>query len=234
MTHLSAIEQEYFDDEIASKLQDDTQTMPRILILYGSVRQRSYSRFAAEEAGRLLSEMGAEVKIFNPSGLPLPDDALETHQKVRELRELVRWCDGMVWSSPERHGAMSSVMKAQIDWIPLSEGAVRPSQGKTLAVMQVSGGSQSFNTVNQMRILGRWMRMFTIANQSSVPKAWQEFDDEGRMKPSAWYDRIVDVAEELFKITLILKGHTEYLADRYSERKESHQSLSARVNQEKI
>ncbi|MCA1921059.1 arsenical resistance protein ArsH [Buttiauxella noackiae] len=234
MTHLSAIEQEYFDDEIASKLQDDTQTMPRILILYGSVRQRSYSRFAAEEAGRLLSEMGAEVKIFNPSGLPLPDDALETHQKVRELRELVRWCDGMVWSSPERHGAMSSVMKAQIDWIPLSEGAVRPSQGKTLAVMQVSGGSQSFNTVNQMRILGRWMRMFTIPNQSSVPKAWQEFDDEGRMKPSAWYDRIVDVAEELFKITLILKGHTEYLADRYSERKESHQSLSARVNQEKI
>ncbi len=138
MTHLSAIEQEYFDDEIASKLQDDTQTMPRILILYGSVRQRSYSRFAAEEAGRLLSEMGAEVKIFNPSGLPLPDDALETHQKVRELRELVRWCDGMVWSSPERHGAMSSVMKAQIDWIPLSEGAVRPSQGKTLAVMQGS------------------------------------------------------------------------------------------------
>ncbi|WP_034455582.1 arsenical resistance protein ArsH [Buttiauxella noackiae] len=234
MTHLSAIEQEYFDDEIASKLQDDTQTMPRILILYGSVRQRSYSRFAAEEAGRLLSKMGAEVKIFNPSGLPLPDDALETHQKVRELRELVRWCDGMVWSSPERHGAMSSVMKAQIDWIPLSEGAVRPSQGKTLAVMQVSGGSQSFNTVNQMRILGRWMRMFTIPNQSSVPKAWQEFDDEGRMKPSAWYDRIVDVAEELFKITLILKGHTEYLADRYSERKESHQSLSARVNQEKI
>lgn len=234
MTHLSAIEQEYFDDEIASKLQDDTQTMPRILILYGSVRQRSYSRFAAEEAGRLLSKMGAEVKIFNPSGLPLPDDALETHQKVRELRELVRWCDGMVWSSPERHGAMSSVMKAQIDWIPLSEGAVRPSQGKTLAVMQVSGGSQSFNTVNQMRILGRWMRMFTIPNQSSVPKACQEFDDEGRMKPSAWYDRIVDVAEELFKITLILKGHTEYLADRYSERKESHQSLSARVNQEKI
>ena len=205
MVDLPAIEPAYFDDALASKLTGNNETMPRILILYGSVRERSYSRFAAEEAGRLLAKMGAEVKIFNPSGLPLPDDAPESHPKVLELRELVRWCDGMVWSSPERHGAMSSVMKAQIDWIPLSEGAVRPSQGKTLAVMQVCGGSQSFNTVNQMRILGRWMRMFTIPNQSSVPKAWQEFDDEGRMKPSAWYDRIVDVAEELFKITLILK-----------------------------
>jgi len=178
--------------------------------------------------------MGAEVKMFNPSGLPLPDDAPETHPKVVELRGLVRWCDGMVWSSPERHGAMSAIMKAQIDWIPLSEGAVRPSQGKTLAVMQVCGGSQSFNAVNQMRILGRWMRMFTIPNQSSVAKAWQEFDDNGRMKPSSWYDRIVDVAEELFKITLLLKGHAGYLADRYSERKESHQALSERVNQAKI
>lgn len=234
MTHLPAIEPQYFDDAIASKIQGDKLTAPRILILYGSVRQRSYSRFAAEEAGRLLTKMGAEVKIFNPSGLPLPDDAPETHPKVLELRELVRWCDGMIWSSPERHGTMSSVMKAQIDWIPLSEGAVRPTQGKTLAVMQVCGGSQSFNTVNQMRILGRWMRMFTIPNQSSVPKAWQEFDDEGRMKPSAWYDRIVDVTEELFKMTIILKGHTGYLADRYSERKESHQELSTRVNQEKI
>lgn len=234
MTHLPAIEPQYFDDAIASKVQGDKLTAPRILILYGSVRQRSYSRFAAEEAGRLLTKMGAEVKIFNPSGLPLPDDAPETHPKVLELRELVRWCDGMIWSSPERHGTMSSVMKAQIDWIPLSEGAVRPTQGKTLAVMQVCGGSQSFNTVNQMRILGRWMRMFTIPNQSSVPKAWQEFDDEGRMKPSAWYDRIVDVTEELFKMTIILKGHIGYLADRYSERKESHQELSTRVNQEKI
>lgn len=234
MQHLPAVEQACFDDAISRKLLSDGQIPPRILILYGSTRQRSYSRFAAEEAGRLLEQMGAEVKIFNPSGLPLPDDAPDTHLKVLELRALVRWCDGMVWSSPERHGAMSSVMKAQIDWIPLSEGAVRPSQGKTLAVMQVSGGSQSFNTVNQMRILGRWMRMFTIPNQSSVPKAWQEFDEEGRMKPSAWYDRIVDVAEELFKITLILKSHTPYLADRYSERKESHQELSSRVNQHKI
>ncbi|VTT28481.1 arsenical resistance protein ArsH [Klebsiella pneumoniae] len=234
MQHLPAVEQACFDDAISRKLLSEGQIPPRILILYGSTRQRSYSRYAAEEAGRLLEQMGAEVKIFNPSGLPLPDDAPDTHPKVLELRALVRWCDGMVWSSPERHGAMSSVMKAQIDWIPLSEGAVRPSQGKTLAVMQVSGGSQSFNTVNQMRILGRWMRMFTIPNQSSVPKAWQEFDEEGRMKPSAWYDRIVDVAEELFKITLILKSHTPFLADRYSERKESHQELSRRVNQHKI
>ncbi|EHZ4723918.1 arsenical resistance protein ArsH, partial [Escherichia coli] len=166
---------------------------PRILMLYGSVRERSYSRLATEEAGRLLTAMGADVRIFNPSGLPLPDDAPESHPKVMELRELVRWSEGMVWCSPERHGAMTGIMKAQIDWIPLSEGAVRPSQGKTLAVMQVCGGSQSFNTVNQMRVLGRWMRMITIPNQSSVAKAWQEFDDDGRMKPSPYYDRIVDV-----------------------------------------
>lgn len=162
----------------------------RILMLYGSVRERSYSRLATEEAARLLTAMGAEVRIFNPSGLPLPDDAPESHPKVMELRELVRWSEGMVWCSPERHGAMTGIMKAQIDWIPLSEGAVRPSQGKTLAVMQVCGGSQSFNAVNQMRILGRWMRMITIPNQSSVAKAWQEFDEDGRMKPSSYYDRI--------------------------------------------
>lgn len=176
---------------------------PRILMLYGSVRERSYSRLATEEAGRLLTAMGADVRIFNPSGLPLPDDAPESHPKVMELRELVRWSEGMVWCSPERHGAMTGIMKAQIDWIPLSEGAVRPSQGKTLAVMQVCGGSQSFNTVNQMRVLGRWMRMITIPNQSSVAKAWQEFDDDGRMKPSPYYDRIVDVMEELMKLALL-------------------------------
>lgn len=232
MEHFPALNADCFDQQIAERMK--LQELPRILILYGSVRERSYSRFAAEEAGRLLTAMGAEVRLFNPSGLPLPDDAPDTHPKVIELRGLVRWCDGMVWSSPERHGAMSAVMKAQIDWIPLSEGAVRPSQGKTLAVMQVCGGSQSFNAVNQIRILGRWMRMFTIPNQSSVAKAWQEFDENGRMKPSSWYDRIVDVAEELFKITLLLKGQTGYLADRYSERKESHQELSSRVNQDKI
>ncbi|MDX7496633.1 arsenical resistance protein ArsH [Raoultella ornithinolytica] len=232
MADFPALQHEFFDFELANKLPD--RAPPRILILYGSLRERSFSRFAAEEAGRLLTAMGASVQTFNPSGLPLPDDAPESHPKVVELRERVRWCDGMIWSSPERHGAMSAVMKAQIDWIPLSEGAVRPSQGKTLGVMQVCGGSQSFNAVNQMRILGRWMRMFTIPNQSSVPKAWQEFDEQGRMKPSPWYDRIVDVSEELFKITQLLKGHTPLLAGRYSERKESHQALSARVNQAKI
>lgn len=203
-------------------------------MLYGSVRERSYSRLATEEAGRLLTAMGAEVRIFNPSGLPLPDDAPESHPKVMELRELVRWSEGMVWCSPERHGAMTGIMKAQIDWIPLSEGAVRPSQGKTLAVMQVCGGSQSFNTVNQMRVLGRWMRMITIPNQSSVAKAWQEFDDDGRMKPSPYYDRIVDVMEELMKFTLLTRANAAYLVDRYSERKESAEELSRRVNQSKI
>lgn len=232
MVQFPALNAGCFDQQIAEQLKQ--QEPPRFLILYGSVRDRSYSRFAAEEAGHLLMAMGAEVRMFNPSGLPLPDDSPDTHYKVIELRELVRWCDGMVWSSPERHGAMSAVMKAQIDWIPLSEGAVRPSQGKTLAVMQVCGGSQSFNAVNQMRILGRWMRMFTIPNQSSVAKAWQEFDENGRMKPSPWYDRVVDVSEELFKITLLLKGQRDYLADRYSERKETHEELSRRVNQEKI
>lgn len=203
-------------------------------MLYGSVRERSYSRLATEEAARLLTAMGAEVRIFNPSGLPLPDDAPETHPNVMELRELVRWSEGMVWCSPERHGAMTGIMKAQIDWIPLSEGAVRPSQGKTLAVMQVSGGSQSFNAVNQMRILGRWMRMITIPNQSSVAKAWQEFDEDGRMKPSSYYDRIVDLMEELMKFTLLIRGNSAYLVDRYSERKESAEELSRRVNQNKI
>ncbi|CNH75429.1 putative arsenic resistance protein [Yersinia massiliensis] len=206
----------------------------RILMLYGSVRERSYSRLATEEAARLLTAMGAEVRIFNPSGLPLPDDAPDSHPKVMELRELVRWSEGMVWCSPERHGAMTGIMKAQIDWIPLSEGAVRPSQGKTLAVMQICGGSQSFNAVNQMRILGRWMRMITIPNQSSVAKAWQEFDEDGRMKPSSYYDRIVDVMEELVKFTLLTRGNSAYLVDRYSERKESAEELSRRVNQSKI
>ena len=178
--------------------------------------------------------MGAETKIFNPSGLPLPDDAPESHPKVQELRNLAQWSEGMVWCSPERHGAMTGIMKTQIDWIPLSSGAIRPTQGKTLAIMQVCGGSQSFNAVNQMRVLGRWMRMFTIPNQSSVAKAFLEFDDAGRMKPSAYYDRVVDVMEELVKFTLLLRGQTDYLVDRYSERKESADELSKRVNQASI
>lgn len=207
---------------------------PRILLLYGSTRERSFSRLLTQEAARILTLMGAEAFIFDPSGLPLPDDAPEDHPKVKELRDLVLWSEGQVWCSPERHGAMSAVFKAQIDWIPLTMGAVRPSQGKTLAVMQVCGGSQSFNTVNQLRILGRWMRMITIPNQSSVPKAFLEFDDSGRMKPSAYYDRVVDVMEELMKFTLMIRGRETYLVDRYSERKESAEALSKRVNQRSI
>mgnify|MGYP001240242116 CR=1 FL=1 len=212
----------------------DHEHAPRILLLYGSLRQRSFSRLAVEEAARLLRAMGAETRIFDPQGLPLPDAEEATHPKVAELRELAEWAEGMVWCSPERHGAMTGIMKAQIDWIPLALGAVRPTQGKTLAVMQVCGGSQSFNTVNQLRVLGRWMRMVTIPNQSSVPRAFMEFDDNDRMKPSPIYDRIVDVMEELVKFTLLVRGRSEALTDRYSERKESADQLSARVNQRAI
>lgn len=204
---------------------------PRILLLYGSNRERSYSRFAVLTAGRILEYLGAEVKIFHPKGLPLPEDAATDHPKVQELHELLAWAEGMVWCSPERHGAMSSILKAQIDWIPLAGGAIRATQGKTLAVMQVSGGSQSFNAVNQMRILERWMRMITIPNQSSVAKAFLEFEEDGSMKPSSYYDRIVDVMEELYKFTLLTRGQKQYLTDRYSERKESAEELSKRVNQ---
>ncbi|MGE8317372.1 MAG: arsenical resistance protein ArsH [Comamonas sp.] len=207
---------------------------PRFLLLYGSLRERSFSRLAAEEAARILRALGGETRTFNPSGLPLVDDAPADHPKVQELHALAQWAEGMVWSSPERHGAMTGLMKTQIDWIPLSAGAVRPTQGKTLAVMQVSGGSQSFNAVNQMRVLGRWMRMLTIPNQSSVAKAWQEFDEAGRMKPSAYYDRIVDVMEELMKFTLLTRDAAPYLVDRYSERKESAEALSRRVQQAAI
>ena len=199
---------------------------PRILLLYGSLRQRSYSKLLTLEAERLLRAMGAETRVFDPSGLPLPDDAPDTHPKVVELRELARWAEGMVWSSPERHGAMTGIMKAQIDWIPLSQGSVRPTQGKTLALMQVSGGSQSFNALNQLRVLGRWMRMLTIPNQSSVAKAWQEFDDAGRMKPSSYYERVVDVMEELVKFTLLTRDVAPYLVDRYSERREGSQAAA--------
>ena len=207
---------------------------PRILLLYGSTRERSFSRLVTQEAARLLNEFGAETKIFDPSGLPLPDDAPDTHPKVAELRELMQWSEGQVWCSPERHGSMSAVFKAQIDWVPLAIGAVRPTQGKTLAVMQVCGGSQSFNVVNQLRVLGRWMRMFTIPNQSSVAKAFTEFDEAGRMNPSSYYDRLVDVMEELMKFTLLLRDRQDYLVDRYSERKESAEELSKRVNQRSI
>lgn len=207
---------------------------PRILLLYGSLRERSFSRLAVEEAARLLQRFGAETRVYNPMDMPLPDGAEPSHPKVQELRDLAAWSEGMVWCSPERHGAMTGILKAQIDWIPLSIGALRPTQGKTLALMQVCGGSQSFNAVNQMRILGRWMRMLTIPNQSSVPKAFLEFDDNNRMKPSPFYNRTVDVMEELMKFTLLTRDRVDYLTDRYSERVESVETLSTRVNQRSI
>jgi arsenic resistance protein ArsH len=201
---------------------------PRVLMLYGSLRETSFSRLTAEEAGRILEKMGAEVKFFNPKGLPLFDnnDSVD-HPKVIELRELVTWSEAQVWSSPELHGNMSGVMKTQIDWIPLSLGAVRPTQGKTLAVMQVTGGSQSFNAINNMRILGRWMRMLTIPNQSSVAKAYNEFTPEGLMKASPYRDRIVDVMEELMRFTYLTRDQSEFLLDRYSERRAGKPRLIA-------
>ena len=195
---------------------------PRILLLYGSLRERAFSRLAVEEAARLLRHFGAETRIFDPSDLPLPDQVKhDDHPAVRELREHALWSEGQVWCSPERHGQITGVMKAQIDHLPLSMGAVRPTQGRTLAVMQVSGGSQSFNAVNTLRLLGRWMRMFTIPNQSSIAKAWQEFGADNRMRPSSYYDRIVDVMEELVRITVLMRPHVAALTDRYSERREA-------------
>lgn len=227
---LALLEHPSFESVQAQKLPH----APRILLLYGSNRERSFSRLAVMEAGRILEHLGAEVRIFHPKGLPLPEDAASSHLKVQELHELLVWSEGLVWCSPERHGSMSSIFKAQIDWIPLAAGAIRATQGKTLALMQVCGGSQSFNTVNQLRILGRWMRMITIPNQSSIPKAFLEFDENDRMKPSPYYNRIVDVMEELYKFTLLTRGQAEYLTDRYSERMESAEQLSNRVNQESI
>ncbi len=212
-------------------LDGDATSPVRVLMLYGSLRERSYSRAMAEEAARVLRQFGAEVRLYNPTGLPLVDDAPESHPKVQELRELSLWSEAHVWSSPERHGAMTGIMKTQIDWLPLAPiGGVRPTQGRTVALMQVCGGSQSFNAVNQMRILGRWMRMFVIPNQSSTPKAFLEFDGDGRMKPSPFYNRMVDVMEELMKFTLLTRGNVDYLTDRYSERVESAEELSKRVN----
>ncbi len=223
MRDIPNIEVKHFQQIDRAKLYANSRLLhqPRILLLYGSLREVSYSRLLCEEAKRILNVLGAECKIYNPSGLPLPNDALESHPKVQELRELMHWSEGQVWCSPERHGAMTGIMKAQIDWVPLSIGAIRPTQGKTLALMQVNGGSQSFNAVNQLRVLGRWMRMITIPNQSSVPKAYQEFAENDRMKPSSYYNRVVDVMEELVKFTFLTRERVDYLVDRYSERIDS-------------
>lgn len=194
---------------------------PRILFLYGSLRARSYSRFLTYEAERIIRDMSAETRIYEPRDLPVADSVPPDHPKVVELRELSEWSEGQVWCSPERHGSVTGVFKNQIDWLPLNVGAIRPTQGRTLAVMQVSGGSQSFNAVNGLRLLGRWMRMVTIPNQSSVAKAYEQFEEDGRMKESSYRDRVVDVMEELMKFTLLLRDQTAFLTDRYSERKEA-------------
>ncbi|MBH0236388.1 arsenical resistance protein ArsH [Methylobrevis albus] len=225
----AALDPEHFDLPGAEKLAPPVPMThpPRILLLYGSLRERSYSRLLVEECGRLLGAMGAETRIFDPRGLPLPDAEPADHPKVQELRALSEWSEGQVWCSPERHGTITGVFKSQIDWIPLEYRGIRPTQGRTLAVLQVSGGSQSFNAVNTLRVLGRWMRMITIPNQSSVAKAFEEFDEAGRMKPSAYYDRVVDVMEELIKFTLLTRDRRDYFTSRYSERREAAHKAAA-------
>ena len=223
--HLPALDPAFVRQRPALGL-GPTDSAPRILLLYGSLRERSFSRLAVEEAARLLRLFGAETRIFDPSTLPLPDQVPgDDHPAVHELRELAMWSEGQVWCSPERHGQITGIMKAQIDHLPLEMKGMRPTQGRTLAVMQVSGGSQSFNAVNSLRLLGRWMRMFTIPNQSSVAMAYKEFDEAGRMKASSYYDRIVDVMEELVRFTVLLRPHAIQLVDRYSERKQTGASV---------
>jgi arsenic resistance protein ArsH len=229
MTEFPALQPAFVNKPTIEQLTPPTRAAhpPRILLLYGSLRERSFSRFMIEEADRLLRCMGAETRIYDPRGLPQVDDAGPNHPKVEELRSASLWSEGHVWCSPERHGAMTGLFKSQIDWLPLESGGVRPTQGRTLAVMQVNAGSQSFNTVNQLRVLGRWMRMITIPNQSSVAKAYDEFDETGRMKPSTYYDRLVDVMEELYKFTLLTRDSADHLVDRYSERKADGREVHA-------
>lgn len=205
----------------------------KVLVLYGSLRRRSYSRLVALEASRILFRLGCDVRVFNPEGLPVKNDTEQSHPKVQELRELSKWSDGHIWVSPEQHGNLTAVFKNQIDWIPLTTGSVRPTQGRTLAIAQVCGGSQSFNAVNSLRILGRWMRMFTIPNQSSIPQAYTHFPDEGqpedqRLMPSSNRDRLVDCMEEFVKYTILMRPHLELFGDRFSEREER------RIKEEKV
>ena len=229
--HLPALDRAYINRNPAEGLPDPLGHPPRILLLYGSLRDRSYSRLVVEECARILTYFGAETRIFDPSDLPLPDQVEnDDHPAVHELRELSIWSEGQVWCSPERHGQISGIMKTQIDHLPLSVGGIRPTQGRTLAVMQVSGGSQSFNAVNSMRILGRWMRMVTIPNQSSVPKAFEKFDEDGRMEASSFYDRIVDVMEELVRFTILTRPHSTFLTNRYSERKAAQTPINVETD----
>ncbi|POY75641.1 hypothetical protein BMF94_1263 [Rhodotorula taiwanensis] len=204
----------------------------KVLVLYGSLRERSFSRLTAYEASRILTRLGADVRVFDPLLLPVKGACPESHEKVVELRELSAWSDAHMWVSPEQHGTITAVMKNQIDWIPLSTGSVRPTQGRTLAVCQVNGGSQSFNTVNVLRQLGRWMRMFTIPNQSSIPKAWTQYDESDRLLPSSNRDRLVDVCEELIKVTILLQPSFDLLGDRYSEREEKREHGRLRTQAE--
>ncbi|KAF3052834.1 hypothetical protein E8E11_008572 [Didymella keratinophila] len=211
---------------VQSQILKGGQDRLRVLVLHGSMRNRSYSRLLSFEASRILFRLGCDVRMYDPHGLPVKDDEQHSHPKVQELRELSKWSDGHIWISPEQHGNVTAVFKNQIDWIPLSTGSVRPTQGRTLAIAQVSGGSQSFNTVNTLRILGRWMRMFAIPNQSSIPMAYKQFsepeDVEGgsRLMPSGNRDRLVDCMEEFVKYALVMRPHFDLFGDRYSEREE--------------
>ncbi|KAL8860027.1 MAG: hypothetical protein Q9178_003576 [Gyalolechia marmorata] len=224
---------------MAAEYMQRTGERMKVLVLFGSLRQRLANDLLVGpfEASRILFKLGCDVRVYDPTGLPVKDDVQHQHEKVQELRDLSRWSDGHVWVSPEQHGNLTAVFKNQIDWIPLSTGSVRPTQGRTLAIAQVSGGSQSFNTVNSLRILGRWMRMFTIPNQSSIPKAYTQYmsgegDDDGRLRSSGNRDRLVDCMEEFVKYTIVMKPHFALFGDRFSERQEKRQKdLEAKERQ---
>lgn len=204
-------------------LGEKNKHKPRVLVLYGTLRVKGFSKLLAYECGRIADLLDLDVRLFNPDGLPVRDPELSEHPKVVELRSLVEWSEGHVWVASELHGGLCSVFKNQIDWIPLNSGSIRPTQGKCAVVLQVCGGSQSFNVVNSLRLLARWMRMSCVVNQSSVPMAWKQFDDDGRMKEGSLRDRVVDVMEEFCKSLRINRDYSEILTDRYSERKETEE-----------